>query len=332
MTSFSTKGGKVAEERRSEITRVRTGPQVRIIPYGAFQGCINLAEVQFDERLEIIGASAFKGCTSLQQVVMPSGVTLLGEWAFSGCINLAEVQLNDGLQNIAPKAFHECTALRSVTLPSSVAVLGNGAFSYCTNLTEVIFLGGKGLLNRGFLELGLFSGQGVLNGGTLGMMAVFKGRNPFGRGYAVFHECPVTTIKISISQALSERMTSLPQECMVSIEGRIRDLSRLELTQDGHILACFPVITRVSDDEYDSVDVQDTNNQTAESLHQVLRLISFHELKESSILIELAMWKSSLVNDRDRADCRASVPDPAKSLIMEYCGFTGFLEPVMEGD
>ena len=76
-----------------------------------------------------------------------------------------------------------------------------------------------------------------------------------------------------------------------------------------------------------------TDNQTAESLHRVLRLISFHELKESSILIELAMWKSRIEEDRSRSrtDCRISVPDPAKSLIMEFCGFTKLLEPAIEG-
>ena len=79
------------------------------------------------------------------------------------------------------------------------------------------------------------------------------------------------------------------------------------------------------------MDVEDTNNETAESLHQVLRLISFHELKESSILIELAMWKSRIEEDRASSDCRISVPDPAKSLIMGYCGFADFLEPVIEG-
>ncbi|EJK44409.1 hypothetical protein THAOC_37051, partial [Thalassiosira oceanica] len=81
----------------------------------------------------------------------------------------------------------------------------------------------------------------------------------------------------------------------------------------------------------DWTTVEDTNDETAGSLHLALRLISFHELKESSIVIELAMWKSSMVEDRARADCRITVPDPAKSLIMDYCGFAGFLEPAIEG-
>jgi len=365
-------GGEIAWdawERKSEITRVRIGPKVREIPNMAFAHCTNLAEVHFNEGLEIIGRKAFYGCTALQQAVIPSSVTELGDgafykcinltvvqfdegsalkvvgkdafgWchalrsvnilssvtslgsrAFNNCINLAEVRLNDGLQDIGSKAFYGCTALQSATVPSSVTKLWFYGFGFCTNLTEVIFLGGKRLLNQGFLERGLFSGQGVLNRQTLQEMVAIN-------GYNAFRDCPLATIKISIPRALSERMTRLPQECRLSIEGRIRDLRRLELTQDDNILACFPFIR----DSSGGMNVEDTDDQTAQSLHQILQLISFHELKESSILIELAMWKSRLDERRARADCRISVPDPAKSLIMEYCGFVRFLEPAIEGD
>ena len=138
-------------------------------------------------------------------------------------------------------------------------------------------------------------------------------------------------------------MASLPRACRLSVEERIHNSSRLELQQDGDILARFPVVrmTPVGESEDDSGDeaedvtfeVRDTNNETTRSLHQVLQLIAFHELKESSILIELAMWKSIIEGESSipRADCRVAVPDPAKSLIMEYCGFAGFLTPAIEG-
>ena len=114
------------------------------------------------------------------------------------------------------------------------------------------------------------------------------------------------------------------------------------MTQDGNVLACFPIVRRPPDSETDSDDeadeyehgsvgVEDTNNQTAGSLHQLLRWIYFYELKESSIQIELAMWKSRFDEDRARADCRTPIPDPAKTLVMEYSGFTGFLKPAIEG-
>ncbi|EJK74236.1 hypothetical protein THAOC_04097 [Thalassiosira oceanica] len=372
---FLYKGGEIEWERRSKITRVRIGPQVKEIPHGTFGDCINLVDVQFDEGLEIIRESAFTRCTALQQVAIPSSVTKLGKWAFKGCINLAEVkfnegleiiagsafygcvtlqsvtippsvtslgswafcnctnlarvQLNDGIKDIGPQAFYECTALRSVTVPSSVTKLGTCAFSYCRNLTEVIFLGGERLLNQGFLDRGLLDGEKALNKTKLNEMIGNENalRDDFPLRTNAFVRCPLATLKISIPWALCARMQRLPGECRLSIEQRLHGLRRLEMTQDGNILACFPLIRRPY---WDSV--KDTNDETAESLHQVLRLISFHELKESSILIELAMWKSRLDEHRARADCRISVPDPAKSLIMEYCCFVRFLEPAIEGD
>ncbi|EJK46788.1 hypothetical protein THAOC_34527, partial [Thalassiosira oceanica] len=359
-------GGEVAEELKSEITRVRIGPRVKDIPSKAFLGCGSLVEVQFGEGvlqaigdhafrnctalqqvtlppsvtklghgafrvctslteaklnhgLKVIGESAFLNCPALQRVTLPASVTKLGSYAFQGCVNLSLVHFIEGeLQVIEAYTFISCTALRSVTVPSSVTKLGDEAFSYCRNLTEVILLGGDCLLNQEFLDCGLFSRQGVLNQNRLNKL--------IGSGLA--SDLPLTSIKISVSGTLSHRMARLPKECQLSIEGRIRELSRLDLTQGGTILACFPIIRGSSS----CVDVEDTDNQTAGSLHQVLRLISFHELKESSILIELAMWKSRLVEDEARADCRTSVPDPAKTLIMEYCGFTGFLEPAIESD
>ncbi|EJK63892.1 hypothetical protein THAOC_15429 [Thalassiosira oceanica] len=312
---FPYEGGEIAREFRSEITRARIGPHIKNIPYGTFRGCINLVEVQFEEggALQMIGYCAFFKCDALQQATIPSSVSKLGDFAFGGCSNLAEVRFEEGLEIIGEGSFYECTALRSVTVPSSVTELGAHAFHHCSNLTEVIFLGGERLLNQGFLDRGLFSGKGVLN--WIGLNEMICSRLTFAR-------CPLTALKIFVSGTLFGRMVRLPKECRLSVEGRIRSMRRLELTQDGYILACFPFVV---------VNFQDADNQTAESLHQVLRLISFHELKESSILVELALWKSRLVVGRARADCRTSVPDPAKRLIMEYCGFTGFLEPAIEG-
>ncbi|EJK72469.1 hypothetical protein THAOC_05998 [Thalassiosira oceanica] len=396
---FLYEGGEIARKLRSEIARVRIGPHVKDIPSGAFEGCINLAEVQFGEgSLEVIGYSAFRGCKTLQEVVIPPSVTKLGDSAFRGCSNLAKVQFREGLEIIEDRAFDDCkalqrvilpssvtkvgagafwgccslaavklneglemigsctfngcralqrvtiplsvsklgnyaflfctnlasvqfsegleiigegafnrcTALRSVTVPSSVAELGVEAFNGCTNLTEVILLGGKRLLNQGFFDRGLLGGERVLNKNELNAM-IGNGsalRDDCQLATSAFVRCPLTTLKISFPRALSERMERLPRECRLSIEQRLHDLRRVELTQDGNILACFPLIRLPSN--WNSVE--DANDETAESIHQVLRLIAFHELKESSILIELAMWKSSLVEDRARSPRFGSRP------------------------
>ncbi|EJK51361.1 hypothetical protein THAOC_29470 [Thalassiosira oceanica] len=196
----------------------------------------------------------------------------------------------------------------------------------CSNLTEVTLAGkgylAEGYLAEGFLDRGLLSGGGALNNNKINEM--------FGPGLSAFRGCGLTTIKIELSQ----RMARLPEECRRSVEGEVPDMQRLELAQDGNIFASFNVIRSPSG----GMDVQDTNNQTAASLHHLLQLISYHELKESSILTELAMWKSRIdqattpVPPEERSEYRVSIPDPARCLIMEYCGFTGFLEPAIEGD
>ena len=286
--------------------------------------------MQLKEGLQFIGQSAFHGCKSLRNVTVPSSVTELGSFAFWNCSDLIALQLNEGLKIIDERAFQWCEALRSVTIPSTVTELGEWSFYDCGNLTEVILLGGKKVLNQEFIDCGFRRGeQGLLNKKAIDEMLFDEEREfPFDSC------CPLNTVKISISWAVSERMTRLPRECMSSVEERFHSLRHIEFLQDGNVLACFPVARRVDDEAHNATfEVRDTNHETARSLYQVLQLIAFHELKESSIAIELAMWKARIgeLTSVRRADCRVAVPDPAKSLIMEYCGFAGFLEPAIEG-
>ncbi|EJK57122.1 hypothetical protein THAOC_22870, partial [Thalassiosira oceanica] len=291
-----------------------------------FCGCTNLAEVCLNEGLRIIGDYTFKLCTVLRSVTIPSNVVELGNEAFSNCGNMFNVRLNEGLQIIGTGAFFDCTALRTVALPSTVTELGTYAFHSCSNLSEVILLSGERLLNQEFVDCGFHRGV-LLDQGAMKEMLFVEGR------HFAFDGCPLTTVKISIPWAVTERMERLPQDCMLPIEERIHSLRLLEQLQDGEILACFPVVRTAAGAQEGTYEVKDTSHETASSLFQVLKVIAFHELKESSILIDLAMWKSRINGKRveSRADCRVSIPDPAKSLIMEYCGFACFLEPSIEG-
>ena len=261
---------------------------------------------------------------------IPSTVTMLGHYAFAGCRNLLEVQLKDGLEVVGKCAFQNCTTLRSVTIPSTVTSLGHGAFfgpstvqAYrtfdgCTSLSEVILLGGQRLLNQEFLARRLTNDEEILNHEMIGVLI----------DGSTFRHCPLARVNISISWAVSERMARLSLEGRLSVEERIRNLPRLELMQDGNILACFPLVSGSEGDML--LDIEDTNNETSRSVYQVLQLIAYHELKESSILIELAMWKSGIDGERARADCRVAIPGPAKSFIRDYCGFTGFVRPAVD--
>ncbi|EJK66284.1 hypothetical protein THAOC_12805 [Thalassiosira oceanica] len=279
-------------------------------------GCISQLPVAEERDHTRDRKRAFSGCTALRRVALPSTVAELGEYAFYGCCSLAEMRFNEGLRVVGENAFKICTSLRSVTIPSTVTELGNFAFSQCCNLSEMIFLGGSRLLRQDVLE-NLPSEGGILNQQNINDMI----------GRDAFFGCSLKTVKISTSWALLGRMERLPPECGASVMERIRGLPCLELTQDGDILACFPVLGRALANE----SAIRANLATARSLCQAIQMIALHEIKESIILFELAMWKSGIGGDTVGIDSRVPIPDPAKSLIIEYCCFAGLLEPTIEG-
>ena len=80
------------------------------------------------EGVTSIGNYAFDGCSVLTSVTIPDGVTSIGDGAFEGCSGLTSVTIPDGVTSIGSSAFSDCRSLTSVTIPSSVTSIGNGAF------------------------------------------------------------------------------------------------------------------------------------------------------------------------------------------------------------
>lgn len=68
-------------------------------------------------------------------LVIPEGVTEIGNDAFYDCKSLVNVTLPNSVVEIGSEAFLGCTSLKSVSIPSSVTKIGSFAFSDCGNLT-----------------------------------------------------------------------------------------------------------------------------------------------------------------------------------------------------
>ena len=85
-----------------------------------------------------IGDWAFRNCTSLKSIILPDGVTSIGGSAFAWCESLTSITLPDGLTSIGVGAFEDCTSLKSITLPEGVTSIGACAFLGCTSLTSII--------------------------------------------------------------------------------------------------------------------------------------------------------------------------------------------------
>lgn len=67
-------------------------------------------------------------------IVVPEGVTEIGDNAFAGCVELQELTLPQGLETIGASAFSYCESLTQLTLPESVRSIGGLAFNGCSNL------------------------------------------------------------------------------------------------------------------------------------------------------------------------------------------------------
>jgi uncharacterized repeat protein (TIGR02543 family) len=78
-----------------------------------------------------------KGKASLTSIILPDGVTSIGENAFSYCPNLTSIMLPDGLISIGNRAFLECVRLTSINIPNGVTYIGSIVFGGCRNLTAI---------------------------------------------------------------------------------------------------------------------------------------------------------------------------------------------------
>ena len=111
-----------------------------------------------------VEASAFLDNTSITSVVLPDGITSIGENAFNGCESLTSVTFgkNSQLTSIGPGAFNYCYSLESITIPESVTSIGSEAFNYCCGLRSVTFGENSQLTSIGdYAFLGCYSIESI---------------------------------------------------------------------------------------------------------------------------------------------------------------------------
>ncbi len=65
---------------------------------------------------------------AVTELVIPEGVTKIGNHAFRRCSNIVSVKLPDSLISIGEGAFESCSGITTVTIPKKVAIIGEDAF------------------------------------------------------------------------------------------------------------------------------------------------------------------------------------------------------------
>ena len=83
-----------------------------------------------------IGQVAFMQNNAIEEVVIPEGVTSIGHAAFADCPFLKRVTLPDSLTSIGDLAFRNCPQLTNITLGSKLTSIADGAFA-STGITSI---------------------------------------------------------------------------------------------------------------------------------------------------------------------------------------------------
>ena len=102
---------------------------------GSFAEDLSITSVIIPEGVTDIGEIAFYGCANLKEVVFPSSLRFIREEAF-GDSAITEAILPAGLELIDEKAFFSCEDLRKAEVPGISTRIGSDAFGCCDRLHE----------------------------------------------------------------------------------------------------------------------------------------------------------------------------------------------------
>ena len=94
----------------------------------------NLDLSEYEGKIKTIEAGAFSkveiesGITPLSSIVLPKGITTIGDDAFSYNTSLTSIKIPNTVTTIGKRAFYGCTNLTSIEIPDSVTYIGEYCF------------------------------------------------------------------------------------------------------------------------------------------------------------------------------------------------------------
>lgn len=149
----------LASSGRNGVVNIPEG--TKTIANGAFMKS-NVREVNCPDSLEYINDNAFYACTFLEKVNFGKSLKQIGDsfrnalGAFAYCYVLNDVVIPSSVEEIGNFAFFHCDELSNVTFNEGIRGIGLSSFSFCPKLTDVV-------LPASLIDAGLESFQGVLN-------------------------------------------------------------------------------------------------------------------------------------------------------------------------
>lgn len=121
------------------------------------------------------GYGVFSGCIQLTSVVLPTSLTLVGNYAFSGCTELEEMDWTNSIEIVQDYAFHNCSKWNAVATITNLTSIGSLAFYNTPNTTFVIDCPNL----TGTIGMNAFYNSGVVRVENLGTITGFVKNNNY---------------------------------------------------------------------------------------------------------------------------------------------------------
>lgn len=119
------------------IPKVINGCTITKIGEFAFEN-IGLTSIVIPDGVTIIGDSAFFDCNNLVNISIPNSVTSIEHCAFDGCSSLTRVVIPNSVDTIGDFAFNRCSSLTTAVISNNITIIGNSIFCDCTSLNSII--------------------------------------------------------------------------------------------------------------------------------------------------------------------------------------------------
>lgn len=193
---------------------------------------------------------------------------------------------NEGLKKIGKNAFAGCCCVDSIMLPTTLIELGYRAFFNALSLKEVIFNG---------------------------VLPKIVGKSAFAYSWS-------TSLERFVFPGIATRLEAIIDAGQVEVADKVNRISRIEW-RDGGVSVSVTSLQKDWDDSTDEV-TGGVENWTAiwNSINELDDLITHYELKEATILLELALWKHRMNHHQKTMERdNSSEKGVGESDVREHC-------------